>query len=100
MIDKEKAYNTIALKYYELEELREIRRNLITMDAHYKARVTVKTIHNNGYMEELIHFFSKKKSFNVVPELLIQIIDGLIEEKQKWLDKAIDVSLLAEKEGM
>ena len=95
MEDKEKAYNTVALKYYELEELRRIKADLLTMDKEYKAKVIVKTIHSS-FLGEITHYFFKKKSFDVAPELLIQVIDGLIKNKQEYLDKAIDLTLALE----
>lgn len=94
MEDKEKAYNTVALKYYELEELRKIKADLLTMDKEYKANVIVKTIHSSNLT--ISRLFLKKKSFDVVPELLIQIIDELIKNKQEYLDKAIDLTLALE----
>ena len=94
MEDKEKAYNTVALKYYELEELREIKADLLTMEQDYKAKVIVKSIHSSNL--SMSHYFFKKKSFDVAPELLIQIIDELIKNKQEYLDKAIDLTLALE----
>ena len=41
--DKDKIYNTVALKQYELEELKQVKSNLIAMNEDYKAEMTVKT---------------------------------------------------------
>ena len=76
-IDKEKAYNTVALKYYELEELRKIRTDLITMEQDCKAKVTVKTIQSTPY-SKLLRYRTKKKTFDIAPKLLLQIIDKVI----------------------
>ena len=97
MIDKEKAYNTVALKYYELEKLKEIKKDLLSMEQDCYAKVKIKTIHK-GYTYPP-HLYSKKKVLEIEPTLLIQIIDGLIENKKEYLDKAIDLTVLAEKEG-
>lgn len=101
-IDKEKAYNTVALKYYELQELKEIKGNLLSMNQEFKAKVKIKTIHwdYTGFAfgsDET--YTTRKKTFEVAPKLLIQIIDGLIKNKQEYLDKAIDLTIIAEKEG-
>ena len=96
-IDKEKAYNTVALKYYELQQLKEIKEDLLSMEQDCNAKVKIKTIHK-GYAYPP-HLYSIKRAFEIEPKLLIQIIDGLIENKKEYLDKAIDLTLLAEKEG-
>lgn len=98
MEDKEKAYNTVALKYYELQELKNIKQDLIEMEQDTKAKLIIKTLHS----EYTGHVFGgsepaykiKKKKINIVPKLLIQIIDLLIENKQEYLDKAIDLTLV------
>ena len=90
--EKDKIYNTIALKQYELEELKEIKSNLCTMDKDYKAEMTIITIHT-GIFGGISY---KKKSTTVVPQLLIQIIDKLIENKREYLDKAINLAAITE----
>ena len=96
-IDKEKAYNTVALKYYELEQLKEIKMDLLSMEQKYNAKVKIKTIHKSYTYSP--HLYAKKKVLEIEPTLLIQIIDGLIQNKKEYLDKAIDLTILAEKEG-
>ena len=98
MNDKEKAYNTVALKYYELEELKKIRYNLSTMIEGYKAKVKIKTLHED-FINGQFRFKTKRKSFEIAPKLLMQIIDKLIENKQEYLDKAIDLTLFLEQDG-
>lgn len=93
MIDKEKAYNTVALKYYELQELEEVRSNLLSMNKDYNAEVKIKTIHEKKFNREI---FTKKSKFLIAPELLIQVIDELIENKKEYLDKAIDLTIASE----
>ena len=90
--EKDKIYNTIALKQYELEELKEIKSNLCTMDKDCKAEMTIRTIHT-GIFGGISY---KKKSTTVVPQLLIQIIDKLIENKREYLDKAINLAAITE----
>lgn len=95
--DKERAYNTVALKYYELKELEKIRVNVASMEKEFKAEVKVKTIHKKILDRTL---YDKKTKFNISPELLIQIIDKLIENKKEYLDKAIDLSIVLDKEDI
>lgn len=97
MIDKEKAYNTVALKYYELQQLKEIKKDLLSMEQDYYAKVKIKTIHKSYAYPP--HLFSIKRALKIEPKLLLQIIDELIENKKEYLDKAIDLAVLAEKEG-
>lgn len=101
MIDKEKAYNTVALKYYELQELNKIKDNLLDMQQTEKAEMRIKTIHWD-YSGSIFGtdpiYKTRKETFEIVPKLLVQIIDKLIEEKQKYLDKAIDLTIIAKQE--
>ena len=92
-IEKDKIYNTIALKQNELEELKEIKLDLLTMDKNYKTEMTIKTIHTRIFGGEL---YKRKKKITVVPDTLIQIIDKLIENKREYLDKAINLVATAE----
>ena len=91
--EKDKIYNTIALKQYELEELKGIKSNLCTMDKDYKAEMTIITIHT-GIFGGIS--YKKKSTTVVVPQLLIQIIDKLIENKREYLDKAINLAAITE----
>ena len=90
--EKDKIYNTIALKQYELEELKGIKSNLCTMDKDCKAEMTIRTIHTGIFGG----ISCKNKSTTVVPQLLIQIIDKLIENKREYLDKAINLAAITE----
>ena len=62
------------------------------MDENYKAEMTIKTVHSriSGVL------YKKKATTTVVPELLIQIIDKLIENKREYLDKAINLAIVSE----
>ena len=91
--DKDKIYNTVALKQYELEELKQVKSNLITMNEDYKAEMTVKTVHTSILGGRL---YKRKKTITIVPELLIQIIDELIKNKREYLDKAINLAIILE----
>lgn len=99
MNDKERAYNTVALKYYELQELKKIKTDLIFMEQDCKAKVKIKTLHKeysgSFFGADEVHK-TKKKSFDIAPQLLIQIIDKLIDSKKEYLDKAIDLTLVLE----
>ncbi len=99
-IDKEKAYNTVALKYYELQELNKIKNNLLDMKQEEKAEVKIKTIHwdfSGAIFGVEPIYKTRKETFEIVPQLLVQIIDKLIEDKQNYLDKAIDLTIIAER---
>ena len=99
MDKKEKAYNTVALKYYELQELKKIKTDLLTMEQYTKAKVKIKTLHRE-YTGRVFGsdeiYKTKKKTFDIAPQLLIQIIDKLIDNKKEYLDKAIDLTLVLE----
>ena len=95
-IDKEKAYNTVAIAYYEMQQLKDIKEDLLSMEQEYKAKVKIKTFHTD-FISSYPHLYSIKKTFNINPKLLIQIIDGLIENKKEYLDKAIDLTVCLEK---
>ena len=93
IVEKDKIYNTVALHQYELEELKQIKLDLSTMNKDYKAEMTIKTIQTRIFGGGL---YKNKKTIEIVPELLIQIIDKLIENKREYLDKAINLAVIAE----
>lgn len=92
-VEKDKIYNAVALKQYELEELKQIRTDLMTMNENYKAEMIIKTVHRNIWNNVL---YKKKRTTTIVPELLIQIIDELIKNKREYLDKAINLAIISE----